>query len=114
METSFAELRDKQVINVLSGRLLGHVCDVVLDLRRNCILGFVVPGCKSFFNIFKPNQELFIPLNCICKVGEDVILVEVIEPGQKKPKKNVRIFDANERSISNKNTDINSNPTDEY
>ena len=35
METSFTELRNKEVINVLSGRLLGHVCDIIFDLRCN-------------------------------------------------------------------------------
>jgi len=93
METSFTELRNKEVINVLTGRLLGNVCDIILDLRRNCIIGLVVPGCKSFFNIFKPSQEIFIPFNSICKVGEDVILVEVLETPSKKKKQNVRVFD---------------------
>ena len=94
METSFTELRNKEVINVLSGRLLGHVCDIIFDLRYNKILGLVVPGNKSFFNLFKSCQEIFIPLSCICKVGEDVILVEIVESCSKKHKKNVRIFDA--------------------
>ena len=93
METSFTELRNKEVINVLSGRLLGNVCDVIVDLRRNIVLGLVVPGNKSFFNIFKPCQEIFIPYNSICKVGEDVILVEIVECSTKKKKQNVKTFD---------------------
>lgn len=93
METSFTELRNKEVINVLSGRLLGNVCDIVLDLRKNIILGLIVPGNKSFFNIFKPCHEIFIPYNSICKVGEDVILVEVVECSAKKKKQNVKTFD---------------------
>lgn len=103
METSFTELRNKEVINVLSGRLLGHVCDIVFDLRCNRILGLIVPGNKSLFNFFKSCQEIFIPLSCICKVGEDVILVEIIENCQKKNKKNVRIFDAKDEEINVQN-----------
>ena len=114
METSFTELRNKEVINVLSGRLLGHVCDVILDLRRNCILGFVVPGCKSFFNVFKHNQEIFIPLSCICKVGEDVILVEIIENSHKKPKKNVRIFNNNNKENVEEKQNSQNNLYDDY
>ncbi len=95
METSFTELRDKEVINVLSGRVLGHINDIIIDLTRNCVLGFMVPGCRSFFNFFKPPQEIFIPFNNICKIGEDVILVEVVEaPTKKKKGKQVRVFDA--------------------
>lgn len=101
METSFTELRNKEVINVLSGRLLGNINDIIIDLRRNCVLGFMVPGCKSFFHIFKPPQEIFIPYNKICKIGEDVILVEIIETPTKtrKNKNNVRVFDAGTDSV---------------
>ncbi len=98
METSFTELRNKEVINVMTGRLLGSVCDIVIDLRRNCVLGIMVPGTKSIFNIFKPPQEIFIPFCNICKIGEDVILVEVVETPTKKAKGNkpVRVFDVGE------------------
>lgn len=104
METSFTELRNKEVINVLSGRVLGHINDVIIDLKRHCVLGFMVPGCNSFFNFFKPAQEIFIPFNNICKIGEDVILVEIIETPRKKQKnKNVKIFDAGLDSNENIN-----------
>lgn len=102
METSFTELRNKEVINVLSGRLLGNINDVIIDLSRNCVLGFMVPNCKSFFSCFRPSQEIFIPFNNICKIGEDVILVEVIEtPRKKNRNKPVRIFDAGEDTANN-------------
>ena len=96
METSFTELRNKEVINVLSGKLLGNINDIVIDLRRNCVLGFMVPGGKCFLNIFRPPQEIFIPFNNVCKIGEDVILVEIVEAPQKKLKSKtpVRVFDA--------------------
>lgn len=97
METSFTELRNKEVINVLSGRLLGNVNDIIVDFRCNNILGIVVPGSRSFFNFFKPCQEIFIPVGSICKIGEDVILVEVVETSHKKNrKKNVKVFDASQ------------------
>ena len=93
METTFTDLRNKQVINVLSGKLLGNVCDIVIDFKQNCLLGLIVPGNKSFFNIFKCNNEIFIPIYNICKIGEDVILVEVVEACSKKKNKNVKVFD---------------------
>ncbi len=107
METSFSELRNKEVINVLSGKLLGNVCDIVFDLRRNIILGLVVPGSKSFFNIFKPCQEIFIPYHSICKVGEDVILVEVVDQPTKKKKRPVKVFDMGEELTENEVEDEN-------
>ena len=77
MESSFSEMRCKQVINVADGSLLGHICDMVFDIRSSRILGFVVPGCKQGFSFFRPTPEIFIPYCNICKIGEDVILVEV-------------------------------------
>lgn len=81
METSFLELRCKEVVNVVDGRRLGHIVDVVFNLSNGCMLGVVVPGEKNFWNVFKGNMELFIPLSQIVKVGEDTILVELFANG---------------------------------
>jgi YlmC/YmxH family sporulation protein len=104
METSFTELRNKEVINVLSGRLLGNINDIIIDLTHNCVLGLVVPNCRSFWNFFRPPQEIFIPYTSICKIGEDVILVEVVEtPRKRESARPVRIFDAGETAKESEN-----------
>lgn len=77
METSFLELRCKEVVNVVDGRRLGHIVDVVFNLQTGCLSGMVVPGDKNFWNVFKNSMELFIPLSQIVKVGEDTVLVEL-------------------------------------
>lgn len=77
METSFLELRCKEVVNVVDGRKLGHIVDVIFNLETACILGVVVPGEKSFWNVFKGGAELFISISQIVKVGEDAVLVEL-------------------------------------
>ena len=77
METSFLELRNKEVINVVDGSLLGRIIDVVFDIRTSRVLGFIVPGVRAFFNIFKSCPEIFVPYKNICKIGDDVILVEI-------------------------------------
>ncbi|MBR1890643.1 MAG: YlmC/YmxH family sporulation protein [Clostridia bacterium] len=77
METSYLEIRCKEVVNIVDGRKLGHIVDVVFDLSNGCLLGLVVPGEKSFWNVFKSGTEIFISLNQIVKVGEDTILVEL-------------------------------------
>ena len=76
-ECSFLELRCKEVVNVVDGRRLSHVTDVVFDLQTAKITGLVVPGNKSFWNVFKNGTELFIPFTQICKIGDDTILVEL-------------------------------------
>ena len=78
METSFLELKCKQVINTVDGKCLGHITDIIFDVGSACTLGFVVPQPgEGFWGLFRNNRELFIPFNCVCKIGVDVVLVEL-------------------------------------
>ena len=77
LETSFFELRMKNVINVIDGKNLGNICDVVMEVCSGKILGFVVPGKKKWFQIFSSCDNIFIPYHNVCKIGVDSILVEL-------------------------------------
>ena len=77
MESSFIELRCKEVINVLDGRRLGHIVDIVFDLDCARVLGFMLPEEKTGWNIFKNSSQLFLPYGFIIKIGEETILVEL-------------------------------------
>ena len=77
METSFLELRCKEVINVVDGTRLGHVVDIVFELPSGQIKGIVVPGTKTIFGFLKGGNDLFIPFSQICEIGADTILVEL-------------------------------------
>jgi len=75
METSFSELRQKDVINIVDGSCLGRTCDVVFTYPEGKVCGIVVPGSKGF-RLFRRN-ELFIELKSITKIGEDVVMVNL-------------------------------------
>lgn len=81
MQTTFCELRSKDVINVVDGKALGHIIDLVLDCRTGKTLGLIAPGENCKFRLFRPPDEIFIPWQNICKIGEDVILVELFQSG---------------------------------
>ncbi len=85
MDTSFLELRCKEVVNIVDGRRLGHIVDVVFNLENGCLLGIVVPGEKNFWNVFKSGMELFIALPQIVKIGEDAVLVELFANSNPNP-----------------------------
>lgn len=89
MEASFLELKSKQVINTVDGKCLGHITDIIFDIGTACALGFVVPQQMGFWGLFKGCKEIFIPFNCVCKIGVDVILVELYidEKPHEPPKK---------------------------
>ena len=76
MEISFVELRQKVVVNVADGKNLGHIIDAIFDDCYGKLLGFVVPGIKRGF--FKSQNDIFISYQNICKIGVDVILVELL------------------------------------
>ena len=75
-ELSFCEMRSKQVVNVIDGKVLGRISDVMFSRQSARVLGFVVPGNQGF-SLFSRKGEIFIPFEKVCKIGLDVILVEL-------------------------------------
>ena len=75
LEETVCDLRTKEVINVSNGKSLGFIIDLVFDVKTAKILGFIVPNKNGIFNIFSKNNETFIPYQCICKIGVNVVLV---------------------------------------
>ena len=78
MEISFCTLKNKDVINICDGRNFGNISDLVFDTCCGKITGIIVQNGKNFLSIFKANNDLFIPYNRICKIGKDIILVDII------------------------------------
>ena len=54
----------------------GYVQDVEADFDTGKITAIVVPGSNKFFNIGSKN-DLIISWDKICKIGDDIILVEM-------------------------------------
>ena len=82
METTFCELRGKEVINVSDGKRLGRIIDIVFETNCGKILGLVVPCYNKSWNIFKTSEDIFIPYRNVCKIGDDVILVNICVPNR--------------------------------
>ena len=92
MEISYCELRSKMVINLMDGRKLGKIIDLVYDDCTAKVLGLVVPSSRSFGGIFRGREDIFIPYHCICKIGEDTILVQLGTPEPPKPPKENNVY----------------------
>lgn len=97
MELSYNELRKREVINVADGKSLGYLTDITLQFPSGVLSGIVVPERKLnwFLRLFNKTQ-LFISVENIIKIGNDVILVnlkcgdvcaENIAVGKKPPNK---------------------------
>ena len=72
MDISYRELKNKEIINLADGKKLGHVIDVLFDSVNGKVSGIVVPGEKK---IFRKCDDIFIPLEKVRKIGDDVVLI---------------------------------------
>ncbi len=80
MEISYCALKQKEVVNISDGKNFGNLTDMIFDINCGKILGIIVSNSKNFFNIFKANNDIFIPYNRICKIGKDIIIVDIGQP----------------------------------
>lgn len=74
MEISFTDLKEKEVINIVDGKKLGRIVDVVFSVSSGVVKGVIVPGEKK---IFRKSEDIFLALNQVKKIGGDVILVNL-------------------------------------
>ena len=74
MVYTFKDLKKKDVVNVIDGKNLGKINDLIIDTKCGQILKIVVSG-KKFGSLFCDNIE--INFNKITKIGEDSILVKL-------------------------------------
>lgn len=78
---TFSDLRQKEVINTRDGKSLGQASDVVFCPCDGRISAIVTPGEFCFSGLLRPcrdrlEKSVVIPWERICKIGDDVILVD--------------------------------------
>ncbi len=71
-----SELRQKEVINIKTGKRLGNIIDYDIDLRSGRITGVSVPVQGKFSILSKNDQDIFVAWEKIKKIGDDVVLIE--------------------------------------
>ena len=77
MRSRVADLRLKEVINVLTGCRIGFVNDVSIDTISGRITALVVPGPCRFFGIFGREDDYILPWEAVKRIGDDIVLVEI-------------------------------------
>ena len=75
---TLGELRRKEVINTRTGASLGRPMDIEFCAQQGCVHALVVPGEFSLAQLLRGERcGIVIPWERICKIGDDVILVDV-------------------------------------
>ena len=71
------DLRNKEVINICDGKVLGFVSDVDFDIHKGIICAIIVTCACKFFSLGFKDNDCVIPFDKIECIGPDVILVRV-------------------------------------
>lgn len=75
---SLSELKQKDVINTRTGQSLGKPMDLEFCAVDGRITALVVPGEFSLMHMIRGEKcGVVIPWESICKIGDDVILVDI-------------------------------------
>ena len=70
------DLQDKDVINIVNGKVIGKIIDLSLDLDGK-LEYLIVEKTRFFLSFFTSKNEIRVNWKDIKKIGEDVILVEL-------------------------------------
>ncbi len=71
------DFKQKEVINVNTGKILGYVVDVQADFENGEIHSIIVAKTGKIFTSLNSKNNITIPWTSITVIGEDVILVNV-------------------------------------
>ena len=75
MNCKIADLRNKQVVCVKNGCVLGYVYDVEFNTANGSLSALVIPGRPRALGLFGHDEDIIIPWSEIEVIGQETILV---------------------------------------
>lgn len=74
------DFRQKEVINIKTGRRIGYISDVDIDMEKGILNSVIIPGNGKILGLFGGEKDIVIPFSAIRTIGDDIILVDFNEP----------------------------------
>ncbi|OLP66527.1 hypothetical protein BACPU_08290 [Bacillus pumilus] len=74
---SISEFQIKDVVDVSSGKKLGTIGDIDINVTSGKIQAIIIGGTVKMMGFFGKEEEMIVPWRNIVKIGEDVILVRL-------------------------------------
>ncbi len=74
------ELKNKQVVCMKDGCVLGYVSDVELDTANGRLVSVIIFGRMRFLGLFGKEEDIIIPWEDINVIGAETILVNTEPP----------------------------------
>lgn len=75
MGCRIADLRNKQVVCIKNGCVLGYVYDVEFNTADGSLTAIIIPGRPRFFGILGHDEDIVIPWSEIEVIGQETVLV---------------------------------------
>lgn len=75
MKCRLVDMREKQVICIKDGTVIGMMCDVIIDTSCGKVVSIVILGRARCWGLFGREEDIIIPWECIEVLGEETILV---------------------------------------
>lgn len=72
-----SDLQSKDIVALEDGKKIGNIIDVSIDEKGNMV-ALIIQKSKFLNNFFSSQNEIEIKWNQVKKIGEDVILVNII------------------------------------
>ena len=80
MNCRIAELRNKQVVCVKNGKVLGYISDIELDTKNGTLISLIIYGRPRFFGLFGKSEDIVIPWCDIEVIVPETVLVSSDSP----------------------------------
>lgn len=75
MSCRVADLKNKQVVSVKDGAVIGYVYDIEINTVDGSMTSVIILGRPRFFGIFGREEDIIIPWKDIEVIGQETILV---------------------------------------
>ncbi len=75
MNCRIDDLRNKQVVCIKDGCVLGYVSDVELDTESGILTAIIIYGRLRFFGLLGREPDTVIPWKDIVVIGDETVLV---------------------------------------
>ena len=88
------ELKNKQVVCVKNGSVLGYISDIELDTDTGALLSIIILGKPRLMGFMVREEDIIIPWKDIKVIGDDTILVDFDCPKECKKTNNSNFLDS--------------------
>ena len=75
MSCRIDELRNRQVVCVKNGCVLGYVSDIELDTDTGTLTAMIIYGKPKLFGVLGHENDIIIPWDEIVVIGNETVLV---------------------------------------